>query len=286
MSLTLLLLHLVLGADDFALRVEGCARVDEAQLRRLLALELRQSAGAPVRVALTCDATEASVRAWVEDRSVEQRYPLRETPTVALARVLALAVVETIAAARSPPPALPTPPPPPPVATLERSRRAVLSAAALAEYGGAALGGARLQALVHLLPSLALRAELSWARGGSAVALGSTRAEALEGALGLAWVPRLGRFRFPMGAALRLGSVWLSATPLDGTVTAGAVQGLRFGPALFAGALFDATDWLVLGLDVLGGWQLRGVRGTIEGSPPLALEGAWVTGALSVGFAW
>ena len=286
--------------DDFSLEVVGCPAPIEAELRRLIAIELRGS-GARLRprLRIRCAPAGTSVAARGPETGAWLERLIAPTPELSASRprLIALAAAELVSGLRlrssRPRAVLPSPGPPqqvvaptPPSSARLRlcglSRLALLTAPLVARFGGAlVLGG-------DLSRRWGWRVEVEASHGGRALALGSALMTTLSAAsaatLRLDW----SRLRLSGGAGARLG-----ATRFFGVATApqealtNAFWDLWAGPLLLAYAeLGPYGGHLLVTFGLEAGYGLREASAEVAGERVLSHGGLWLSFGAGLGWAW
>jgi hypothetical protein len=287
------------AAEGVRVELPSCAQApyDDAELRRTLALELRQRGLEPepheppaqvARLELPdCDAAHAALRLeLVAARSgaVSRDVDLDEVPYEARARVLALLIAESLQA----PGAAPTLPPDPPLAddgagTLAGSNAPpARESPANVRVGLAASGrslidvgelfwGVEANGVLRVWGPLRAALELGWTRGEVPTALGPFDATWWTAALG-GDVEYQGMMEVAIGPRLSLAHLSSRGDPRPGAISLDpsatlVLLGARAGAAFPLGGGFR----LVLSLDAAH--ALNGVVLQAGGLPALSLDG-------------
>jgi hypothetical protein len=152
------------------------------------------------------------------------------------------------------------------------------------EGPSAVLGGGGLSAAVRAGP-LWLSAEARLGSTSRQLPQGRVTVVAVDGSVAALVLAKKGVFRVPVGVGLRVGHVWLDATPVDG-VDGGVVRGVRVAPVALVGLHLALGARFTLGIDAQVGWLVRGVRGLVDGAPALTLTGLLAAASLAVGVSW
>lgn len=275
---------------------EECARVDRAQLSRLLNIEQRRDASSGVqqaRVNVTCEGDVVTLR--VEEKG---DVSLPRTRTFAAsdvagdvgARVLSLSAVELLNARSAPPepqrepaPAVSPVPPPAPARAPAPSVR-LMAVGMVRSFGfehplaggGLAVDYVRVAKLGLRLEFDVAIAERSYGQGSARVQLTTLSAQAGYLALHDAWLARafLG-YRFGAG---RISGA--AARGVDAPV--GTVAGASGGPLLSAGLGLRSGSW-VAELGAEAGLVSFPLEGTVAGHDAITLDGYWLGVSLNVG---
>lgn len=284
------------GSGRVAAHAERCPPGFEAELRRLLTIELK----APVVDAAVPGDSSVHVRCFTERYRVVLTAPLHapmalEVDTSALdplavPRAVTLVVAEALTALWRSPETQPAPiveaPAPPPV--LEPGPAAP-------RFEFALLGGARLAALplfgggvtfdVTALPWLGVRFDVTAWRGSAQRAAGRVVSTLLDCSAGvdLRWAREHVALRG--GVGLRVGYVWLTGVPGDGFVGRG-VGGALWGPQVSVGASWRPVTWLSFGVGADGGLWAPRVEGEVVDAAPVRIDGLFASLWLSAGVRW
>jgi hypothetical protein len=226
---------------------------------------------------------------------------------VARPHLLALSIVELLAASwvelqSNPRPAQAPPPDAAAVATPEargaaleivttrapprRAPRLVVgpvvqaSTAGPMSWGGAATLGARLGDRLGWLVDVALQ------HGEQTFALGRVSADSASALGALTGVLARGGLTLQAGLGARAGRAWLSGMPAS-PAFGGALRGMWWGPAAVAGASVTLARRLVVEVGLETGYVALPVVAEVQGSTDtVAIDGLWIRGGLGVGIAF
>lgn len=296
-----LLLALVLAASPVEVVVDPCVGVSATEVQRIATVELSSSRNstAPVRARLSCHDGTVEVRV---DDAITQKALLREIDLKPLAestraRYVALAIAELVAASWSelllPKPRVAPVGPPPSEAeraaaieTLPTHRFKLLTAATGRAFLKPHLWliGAALR-LEYTAPGrLGLAFDFAGEHGSVPAEAGTIRVDTLGGAAFLTWATPQKLIAATVGAGGRAGGARLAGTPSDPTrFTSTSVAALLAGPCAMGHLSIgspsaSATVGLEAGIPV---WRLRG---RVDGTTVLRLEGPWLTFSLGAKF--
>lgn len=303
------------GRLTVALAIDPCAKVDVANVRRVFLIELRTSvpkaslgdASQGARIQVACDGALIllQISDQVTGKSVARRIDLSRTPAEGRDRLLALAVMELLVASwaelRTTPKPVVTPVDRKAAPATRRSARALASrnivdnpwtttASALGSltwesYGFAGGGGVRV--VREHRSGVGWAVELSARTANENVALGSVSVRTVSAGASAVGVRVRGDLSLRAGVGVRLGMVTMSGTPDDQAMAEGGqIVGLSAGPLLGAGADLRVYRDLVLGVSVETGLHLFPVRGLVDDSRAVDLEGAWLITRLAAGWRW
>ncbi|RMH43647.1 MAG: hypothetical protein D6689_04685 [Deltaproteobacteria bacterium] len=294
-----------------SLRIDACVDVDAAEVRRLFALELGASVPSAVErddpdaIAVTahCDGplVQVGVRDPVTGKSLARRIRLGAKGRE---RLLALAMMELLVASwielQAPPKVAPADARAP--EATRRSARAIATRrlpaapprwrATAAAVGGAVAGrdGWRLGGGVRVAfdgpASIGWGADVLVESGTRREPLGAVDVTALWGG---AWVyvHRSWRsFRARAGVGGRVGSVTLSGRPAGPGVAGGTVSGKLAAPIARATVGILGAGRIAIELSAETGYHVYPVRGRVDGSDGVNVEGGWVAAYLGVGWSW
>lgn len=296
-------------AEGVVLRMDECATPAPDEVRRLLALELRErllAQDAPpsddtLQVSVRCTQDEASIA--LPGDAEPRRLSLASVPLEHRARLLALSIAERL---QRPPPkpaeVAPEPKPAPAAAPLRRDARAearpvIASATRLprfALWAGAEVGatplwafGASLQFRARLLRLFGWSSALGFTQGTLAIDRGSLRVQSTALRTGPALLLESARGSLHVGLGARLGFLTLTGLPDDGALTRRAqFRTWYLAPAAFAGGLLRLGKYALLGLELELTHTLRRVRADVEGGGARTLGGLRLAGVLGAGATW
>ncbi len=292
-----------LGREALTLQVRDCPTLDQAELSRLLALELVDSASLvltdpPVgatQLSLECRSDDEALL-QIDDRlthkQVSRNVALAQVAGNARARVLSIAMAELLRASRLELTARP-PQVVQPVArlvvapaTVENGRRfsvAIGPSAQAFARGADVFWGATLLADVELAARLPVEVGASLLRDSARVRGG--RAELLLGTLqaGAGWVLLRRPFVGSVRGAARLGWLRGRGIPDDSTRTQARQLGLPWGSAnlCFDGRL--ALKPAFVGVRLEAGYTLANAIGRVDTSNELELSGLLASASLLFG---
>jgi hypothetical protein len=286
-----------LAALPIALELDGCERIDQAELYKLLAIEFRTLNVVPAtpreRVHVLCTAQRAVVR--LESGSGSNEVDLRPTAQALWPRLLALSVSELVTESRAhtapsiAPPAAPEPTallPKPTPAARDKGRFQVFAAVSLRRAIRPAtwLAGPNLGATLDLNRYLSLALDLRLEFGRADTDLAKVGWLSTNGALALLAGGSVGDWRFATGPGVCLGYLRLSPEVQVANATGHEVSGIWAGPELVARARYDlGALWFVLG-SVDAGFASTSVSGVVNGEQRVIdTGGAWVTSMLGAG---
>ncbi len=297
----------LLAVAPVQVQLEECPGIDAAEVERITGIELGSSPPTPepVRARVTCAPKQTEVRVDdpVTKKSLVRSIALAALAPKAKARTLALAIAELVSASWSelllnPEPKVEAAGPPTPPEVLERVREALPDEAPRGTLRLEAYGGGR-----GLVSTPALQwgggLRVLWAprdRLGGAFELGGEHAEtrdasgrlsldsgSVSAGLLVMFAPAEAlRLHAALGGRVGVGRV--VGTPVDAEVTrGGTLAGAFGGPQLQLGAAL-VLGHFVASLGVEAGWALLKLRGTVDGSRGLGLDGAWVSAQVGVGW--
>jgi len=276
----------------------GCSALDVAEVRRVVALELRPVAHDDdprflTRVHAGCDGRHVTLAVDdpVSRKRLERTVELPDASTEVKSRVLALAAVELVTVSwtelvTNPEPAVEpaAPAPPPPVrAGAEEEARQRLSRSRLMLIGTVAAGleapllfGAGGRWSWERFGAFGLELEVRVEHGRASFPLGDVLVNRASGGLGIHARLLVGRAALRAIAMLRGGAVQLSGSPRAGS-TARAGSGLGPWASLsLGGAASIELGPATLELGVEGGIPLAGVVGTVDGADAVRVDRAWL----------
>jgi hypothetical protein len=302
-------------ADDdrpqLAVEVIGCEQ--PADVQAVVALELGTSASDPhslpahgavnaTRAVAQCEAERAllAVTDPLTRKHVERTVELEHVHASARARVIGIAIAELVSASWFELERAPTASAPRQAPGTQRARAAALQAVRAREalwrvslgvgpllrlsHDANAPGiGAALQLIAQSPWSARLMFDLSGAHASRAIGLGAIEATVLAlGAAGL-----LHAQNHPLGVhagvGLRGGIARVRGESRDASaVREGDVSGPWLGSMLVLGGALALGEWGALQLTSELGYAFVAVRGRVDGRQAAAIDGAWVTLALSL----
>jgi hypothetical protein len=302
------------------LTISGCGAARPEEIRKIVSVELgallvepTTSSGDATRVMLLCTTGAGAVKVDdpVTGKALTRTVDLSEAAPNARARLLALAIVELIAASWTELETNPAPAVRAIEATAsEQARQAALEAVRsrrvtphveepvpshFALLGqGIALGfpsqlgplwggGAKLVRFAG--DDVGLGVDVIAVHGSKSIAAGSIAADAFTLGTALYLQSAPGPVVVGSGLGLRAGVARLSGKPNDGSVAHGsAISGGWGGPLLALRALIAPSDDWVLEVAGEAGYTLLPVRGLVGGAPGTAFEATWL--AATVSFGW
>jgi hypothetical protein len=295
-----------------SLDTSGCANVPAQAVRSIVSVELRTSIAdaAPdveaTRISARCSGELATIS--IDDvlthKSVSRVIDMTATAPIARPHLLALAIVELLAASWYELAVTPVVQPVTPVASPERdvalafmrarlplapSRKVEVSAIVdlLSFSRLVRLWGGSVEATGDLRRWLAWQAALGLAHGTRSTPLGLVTADTASAALAVTAQARSARLAARVGLGVRLGSVWVSGSPDAGASAAGgSVQGLWWGPMATAEGSFRGPGPLVWRAAAEGGVAAHGVVADVQGYASTSLDGPWLRLGVGVGLAF
>jgi hypothetical protein len=293
----------------------GCTGVDEKEVRRLLAIELRSAVRADddpatnpatVRVQVTCsvERSEIAVDDALTGKRLQRTIELSTTVPTARARLLALAASELVSASwieldvepRAAVPGLGTPPRKAArqivASVLEGRRRPeperlrLLATGALQALftGAGALWGGGLRLGRDEAHHLGWTVDVQAVHGSWSQAVGSISIDALSVGAGLWLHHSWSRWSFRGGPGLRGGAVRMSGNPADPRVLIGQTfWGPWLGPE--ATVAFDVviTRRFMVGIAVDVGYVVVETQARANGTPAVGMDGPWLGAQVGIG---
>ncbi|MET0287948.1 MAG: hypothetical protein ABW352_25890 [Polyangiales bacterium] len=262
-------------SEPVALDSRACTRVDDAELRRILALERSLSDDASaLRVELRCDGEHA----WLRSEGTTRELTLASVPEALRPRLLALAIAELRPA---PPPASVVPPAPAP-----EPQRHRLWLGAHAQASSLLAAGVQLGSSQRLRPWFAWSSGVAFTQGSLSIERGELRVRHASAHTGPTLQRELGRFTLAVGGGVRAG--WLG---LRGSSREPGVRGERFdtwfvGPTVFGSAALRLArhGFVLLALELTH--TVRELNAQVRGGTTRTLS-PWLGGAsLGVGASW
>jgi len=300
-------------APRLFLDTSGCESVPAAAVRSMVSVELRTGIAdtasdvEATRVIARCSGELAAIT--IDDvlthKSVSRVIDMAATAPIARPHLLALAIVELLAASwyeLAVPPAVQ--PVTPVAASPERDAALAfvharlpvapsrqMAVAAIAEVLSFSrvvrLWGGSVEATGDLRRWLAWQAALGLAHGTRSTPLGLVTADDASAAVAVAAQARSARLAARVGLGLRLGSAWVSGSPAAGASAAGgSIHGLWWGPMATVGGRFRGPGPLVWLAAVEGGVIAHGVVADVQGYASTSLDGPWLRIGLGVGLAF
>jgi hypothetical protein len=299
-----------------ALNLDRCPAVSAPDVQGMIGVELRRPvvlfadgdrgrAAATVTVRVTCDALRADIA--IDDpltgKKVGRVVDLGAAAPVARPHLLALSIVELVAASWVELVSNPHPASPAVGAVAAPAARADavevmndrpgarrgprLRAEAVAQVSGAgptALGGG-LAVGGDVGAHLGWMAGVGFQHGEQAFALGRVSVDNANALVALVARVSRGQAALRAGLGARGGGAWLTGTPADpGNTVGGAVNGAWWGPAALVDGSYALRGRLIVALTVEAGRVLLPVVATIQSGETVAIDGLWLRGALGVGF--
>ena len=295
------------------LELDPCIPAPAEDVRRILGIELHAALdpsdlpsplATRVRVGCTGPLAKLHVVDPITGKSLDREIDVMAMAPKAVARLLALAITELVAASwteaeTNPRPAVPPAGPPPPPEMKQAVREAVeqreagqvvrtwnLSAAVGARGGSAGPiygGGLGLRFNAADWGGLSLDATAHYGVSGAPLGLIS------QGNLSLglsAYVQYAApRYALRAGVGARGGPVWLVGQPYSLDAAAGTTLfGVWGGPMLTASLSVPVYPAIALEASAEAGYVVRPVTALVNGSPAASVEGAW--GAVNLGVGW
>ncbi len=280
------------------LYVDPCI-ADAAEVRNVVRVELGDlltdepdASGDHAHASVGCEGTIAILR--VDDpithHSLWRRIPLGDDATQP--RLLALALVELIAASwaepsePSAPPALPSPPRhPEPLPVAPRPERLALFTTGSTWFSAepGALVGPGLRA-ASSTRQLGWMIDAQFRAGSTTTSAGTLATDVLAlGAAAALHFPTE-HARFDVGAGLRAGEVHMAGTPATMTEHGSSFWSPWCGAFVVGAATLPITDRLAASLIVEGGHVIAPVAALVDGQRAAAVDGAWLQLDLGVGW--
>jgi hypothetical protein len=262
-------------SEPVALDTHECSHIDDAELRRILALEraLRDDPSA-LQVELRCD----HERAWLRAEGATRELLLASVPEALRPRLLALAIAELRRAPPAPRQIEPRPAPPP--------QRYRLWVAAHGQASSLLAAGAQLGFAARLRPWFAWASGVAFTQGSLSIERGDLRVRHASVHTGPSLQRELGALTLAAGGGLRAG--WLG---LRGSSREPGVRGRGFdtwfaGPTLLGSVSlrFATHGFVLLALELTH--TLRALNAEVRGGATRALS-PWLGGAsLGAGASW
>lgn len=293
--------------------VDHCITVEQREVERLTALELRvRAAGADVaptatRVSVSCAGEHVRLRVVdpLTGKTLERTLSLTTREVDVAGRAISLAAAElvltswaelTLTPDKSAPAPLDVAPAARPAAerrVLSRTERGVrleyllASGSVLGPFDGVgfAFGGGPRLAVSFGSYAFGAEWDLAAYRAVTDTALGDVETTLFSSGLFARWTLEAAPWFVDVGAGARGGIARLEGTPEDVEVSRGSVvAGVFGGPAATFGVSVRVSE-LALRLGAESGYALRGVAGDVASEPSVAVSGAWISGNVAVGWA-
>jgi hypothetical protein len=295
------------------LTLDSCVPAPADEVRRMLGIELHaaledelEPSAHATRVRVGCRGSLAQLHVVdpITGKALDRVIDVLALAPKAVARLLALAITELVAASwteaeTNPTPAVPPAGPAPPPEAKQAVREAVeqrevaltvrtwnLSAAVGARGGSAGPvygGGLGVRFNATDWGGLALDATAHYGVSGSPLGLIS------QGNLSLglsAYAQYIAaRYALRAGVGARAGPVWLVGQPysLD-SASGSSLFGVWGGPMITASLSVPVHPAVALEASAEAGYVVRPVTALVNGSPAASIEGAW--GAVNLGVGW
>jgi hypothetical protein len=317
------------SAPFLSLDLGSCSVVPVGEVQSLVAIELRRPVvlqqatptptptptpapaepSATTAVRVTCQGLRAEIT--IDDpltgKTVGRVVDLGAAAPVARPHLLALSIVELLAASWIELASNPRPSQPPVAgATTPAAREAALELVSHRPGGGgrraprllAALAaqtstaglrswGGAIVAAGHAGVHLGWMADLAFQHGERTFTLGRVTADTVSGLGALLGGVSWGGTGVRGGLGVRGGEAWVSGAPADPTTAVGgAVRGFWWGPVAVVDVSLTLRGRFVLALTFEAGRVILPVVATVQGADPVAIDGTWVRGALGVGFTY
>jgi hypothetical protein len=304
------------GRLTVSLDVDDCTGANRDNVRRVFLIELRTSIpearlgdasqGAKIQVRCSGPLTVLEISDQVTGKSVTRRIDLSHTPVQGRDRLLALAVMELLVASWA---ELRTTPKPvvPPVdrraAAATRRTASVLARRGLVEtspwtttasvlvglvresYGLASGGGLRV--MREHRSGYGWAVDLAARTASEDVAIGTVAVRTVSAAASAMARRRARDFDLRAALGVRLGLVMMSGTPDNQAMAEGGqVIGLAAGPMIGFGAGVRPYQQLTIDLSIESGVHVLPVRGLVDDTRAVDVEGPWVITRLAVGWQW
>jgi len=304
------------GAPLLTLDLGSCPLVPAAGVQSIVATELHRpvllaaersapAASAVATVQVICDGLRAAIDIDdpVTGKKLGRVVDLGAAAPVARPHLLALSIVELLAASWVELESNPHPASPPvgPTATPEARAAAldVVTSRPGARRGPRLLAGVVAQASTAGPPSagggvvvagdvgshLGWMADVAFQHGSRTLSLGRITADNVSVLGALFARASRGHAAVRVGLGARAGGAWLSGSPADpATAVGGAVSGPWWGPLAIVDGSLTLRGRIVLELTVEAGRVLLPVIATVQGVNGVAMDGAWIRGGFGVGF--
>jgi len=296
-----------------SISVDACVPVDHEALHLLLAIELGTSTShepgpkVPTRVWVSCSplGIELRLEDGVTSKTMARTLPASSFRDASSTRLLALAVAEFVVASWielgvQPDPIVPpvpvAPPPSPEMrqAVEQAIDERVESSDGLSVTGALALAvwtdngslwlGAGARVTREASPTMAWSVSFDFTGTSNEVEFG--RVNGLSGSLAFSalFYLRFAPLTLLTGPGARVGVVRLAGEPVDDAGTHGREFAAPFGGPLWLARVDLALSRGVrLGLELEGGFATLPAKGTADSESVFALEGLWLSPALSLG---
>jgi hypothetical protein len=293
-----------------SLHLDRCPMVPPDDVQSMIAVEIHRPVVPPAgdgaaitTVNVTCEGLRAEIR--IDDpitgKTIGRVVDLATAAPVARPHLLALSIVELLAATwielQSNP--NPTSPPlgAPPTPEARAAALAVVSSRSGARRRPRLLAAVAVQTSTADLQSiggglllggnLGVRfgwmADVGFQHGDRQVALGRVSADSATTAGALVVGPTWDRIALRAGLGVRGGGAWLSGTPTDPAAVGGAIRGFWWGPIAVLDGSLTLRGRIVLELTLEAGHVMLPVVATVQGADSVAIDGTWIRGGLGVG---
>jgi hypothetical protein len=293
--------------------VDRCVPVDHAALHRLLAIELGTSTAqepgpkVPTRVWVGCSplGIELRLEDGVTSKAMARTLPASSFRDTSSTRLLALAVAEFVVASwielgvQPEPSVPPVPIAPPPSPDMRQAVEQAIDERSEPSDGLTVAGGLALTAWTEssslwlgvgarvtreASPTMAWSVAFDFTGTNHDVALGEVHGLSGSAAFSALFYLRFAPITLFTGPGARVGVVRLAGEPDSGVETNGREFAAPFGGPLWLARVHLALSRNVcLGLELEGGFATLPAKATADRTSVFALEGAWLTPALSLG---
>jgi hypothetical protein len=297
-------------AVPVAVTIDPCVEVRQAEVGRVVEIELRIKLSPPsaeaTRAEVTCEGDAVEIR--VDDPITRKRLT-RRVPVVSLgastkSRLLALAVVELVSASWTelesdvPPAVEPEGPKPNPIVR-DDARKVVKARSAPAAprwrtsliggpgYDVSSLGlswggGARVR--YRLTSSIGLTSDVFAEGGARDDPRGRISWQKASAAAFVTWFHDVGtRHRVEIGAGARGGYLKLAGSPGDSSIEGSAFSAMWGGPELLATFSSRVAGALFVEVTGAAGYATLPVRGLADGARVAGIDGVWLRPTIGVG---
>ena len=175
-----------------------------------------------------------------------------------------------------------------PVTTPEKTAWLTTTALGVVTLGSAGVaGGGGIRVSYDGTSGFGWEADMLAHRTSDQVALGEVTIGAVGASVSVHWHHRLDSIYVRTAVGGRLSTVTMTGTPDDPEAAVGdRLEGIAGGPLgrLTLGARLVSD--LTIELSAEPGFNVFPIRGTVDGEKETAVDGAWLTGQLAVGWAW
>ncbi len=309
------------GAGETAvllgLDLKQCPDVPSDQVQGIIGIELRRPVillgdgissstrtSATTAVRVVCQGLRAAID--VQDpltgKTVGRVVDLGAAAPVARPHLLALSIVELLAASWMELRSNPNPTNPPVgIAATPETREAALelvnrspgprrllrllaataiqtSTSGLQSWGGGMIVGG------DPVPYLGWLLDLTFQHGQQAFTLGRVTADTASALGAVLAGPSRDRFALRAGLGIRAGGAWIIGTPSDAPTVGRTVRGGWWGPVAIVDGSLIVHRRIVIEIIVELGRVVLPVAGTVQGGSSVAIDGNWIRGGLGVGF--